>query len=381
MYFGRKGSQKRLLSQRSAVFGIKHCDMPYHSTGCLNERPVFQGGAFHICYGTCMITALTHTTAVQYWRSLESKQPSVFMRSEGEAAARQLLVQRSHPRNEQGKQLSQAFPQIDAPYELLVSRGAPNPQGGIVKYRGYAVELPKNALVSLGQNIAVASPEFSFVQYASYVNEFIQIILFGFELCGMYRFFSTDRTFAYNLKPVVSSAELISFLENAPRMCGVRQARKAAVFVRDNSGSYMETALTLLWSLPGKHGGRGLSFPELNYRIERPLGRPDSHGRSFYKCDLCWPDKKVCVEYDSDEHHGSTDQMAEDSEKRIALTEMGYTVLEMTRQQVMNWTAFESFTNVLMEALGEHPRIRVEDYEAKRQKLWWRLLKSYSTYC
>lgn len=247
-------------------------------------------------------------------------------------------------------------------------------------YRGYYGNLPEGALVSLGPNVAVASPELTFLQYASYAEDFIQVALFGYELCGTYRFAEGARTFSYGFPPISTQEQLVRFLDSCRNLHGLPNARKAAEYVRDNSESYMETALTLLWCLPGKYGGRALSFPKLNYEVKRSGGRPDSHGRASYRCDLCWPERKVCVEYDSDEHHGSVEQMAEDSEKRIALSEMGYTVLEMTRQQVMDGEAFEEFTAALMNALNEHPRIRVSNLDEKRERLRKRLLKSFSTY-
>ena len=89
-------------------------------------------------------------------------------------------------------------------------------------------------------------------------------------------------------------------------------------------------------------GGYGFSFPALNKRITLTKSARKHFSKDYYVCDMYWPDEKVAVEYDSDQHHTGSDRIASDSKRRNALATSGVRVISVTKQQLMNSSELES---------------------------------------
>ncbi|MBE7163451.1 MAG: DUF559 domain-containing protein [Williamsia herbipolensis] len=70
----------------------------------------------------------------------------------------------------------------------------------------------------------------------------------------------------------------------------------------------------------------GLPAPVLQHRVTFPRG---GHAR----LDLAWPEHKVALEYDGEDHR-TPQQHAHDLERDAALAELGSRVLRVTARQV-----------------------------------------------
>jgi len=81
-------------------------------------------------------------------------------------------------------------------------------------------------------------------------------------------------------------------------------AQRAAALVRDNVDSPMETRLRLLLVLAG------LPEPKINFKIYR------RNGSVLYRFDLSYPDYKILVEYDGQQHRTDLDQWDVDVERQ-----------------------------------------------------------------
>lgn len=150
--------------------------------------------------------------------------------------------------------------------------------------------------------------------------------------------------------------------------CGV--VRKALEWVIPNAASPREAALALVLSLPCRLGGYGLPKPMLNAPLclhERVRGAAAS---SYYVADLCWPDARLVIEYDSDAFHLTSDQQYRDAVKRMVLGEMGYRVLTVTRQQLNDPWEMDKVARIIAPILGRQFRIRCKDFRAKQLALW-----------
>ena len=155
------------------------------------------------------------------------------------------------------------------PLHLIAKRGARNSHPQDVVVHSYS-ELPPNSFRTLTDEIAVSSPELSFVQIAS-SHSLLETILFGMEICGSYapdpikrkgipipefppqpQFTATERQ---SREPLTTKDRLETFCASADGMHGVKRARQALRWVRDGSESQMETVQYLALYLKPSLGG------------------------------------------------------------------------------------------------------------------------------
>lgn len=323
---------------------------------------------------------LSHITALLFWRAYRGKKPVRMTGAEQRAFLRKHAKEGAPGRNECELLRALGLPGVEEPFHLMVSDMAKFHNNEKIVFHLLPDDLPAGSLVLIASDVAVCSPELAFVQYAGIFGDVEQTTMFGFELCGTYRFNTSIRKFSYDVNhPVLSVKRTEEFLGSLSKIKGLPTARKAVEFLLEDSASPMETTAVLLLCLPHRVGGYGLMYPLLNYEIVRTNG-PDEFERNSYRCDLCWPEQKVCVEYDSDYSHSDVEQMARDSAKRAALNAMGYTVIEVTRPQIMNEDSFDEVAQALFAALGYRPRIRISDFEDRKRVLRQKILHSFSEY-
>lgn len=72
----------------------------------------------------------------------------------------------------------------------------------------------------------------------------------------------------------------------------------------------------------------GVPYPRMEHRILNPLGG------TLSQVDLCWPELRICVEFDGFAVHGRREQSNKDRRTRGRLRELGWTVFEVTYD---NW--------------------------------------------
>lgn len=75
-----------------------------------------------------------------------------------------------------------------------------------------------------------------------------------------------------------------------------------------------------------------------------PAQRPAD--RAYCVCDLCWPEAKLCVEYDSARYHVDPDRQETATRRRSTLI-AAYTVVTVTRGQVMDAGVFNRLAHQL----------------------------------
>lgn len=248
------------------------------------------------------------------------------------------------------------------PLHVLVPKGSRRGIRGRVVCRETSHSLGRGSFVSIAPGLYVASPELCFVRLAEILS-FAELVEVGCELSGSYRKdSSTDRGFSDGPPLTGRKALLSSAL--ACSMDGSKPARRAAKYVAEGSASPMETALVLLLCLPKSCGGYGLPFPVMNHRVE--FASPTcAAGPSFCLCDLCWPEHKLDVEYDSDAFHGAPKRIADDARRRGRLDECGYSVLTVGRRQVFDARDLERMALLIGKHLGVRVRRERIDRDAQ----------------
>ncbi|WP_172623477.1 PDDEXK family nuclease [Arabiibacter massiliensis] len=225
------------------------------------------------------------------------------------------------------------------------------------------------SFVRVGEGLFASRTEACFLQMATRLSS-VQLILLGYELCGTYVLdASHPNGFRKREKPLTSAAALRRYVQKAAGMKGSRQALEALRFVADGSASPMESVLTMLLCLSTVLGGYGLALPLLNYLVRMPDDVRRATGRARCFCDLCWPEAKLAVEYESDAFHGGETDIARDSKRRAALARAGYTVVTVTWAQVRDARELDEVARVLAKRLGKRLRISRADWMSRRFEL------------
>lgn len=234
--------------------------------------------------------------------------------------------------------------------------------------------VPRGSLYSLSRNGFVVSPELTFLQCFSFESLF-GLMLIGAELAGSYSLVSRDelsfRGFSGFVRrdPLTSVAKMQAFLQKVPGDNGLRVARRALRYIPERCASPMESVLALLLSLPRSLGGYGLPKPCANFRIPMRCNDRRAAGKSYYVCDLYWPDANLCVEYDSTMFHTGSKRISEDSARRNALAFRGVSVVALTAGQVFNLAELDKAAYLLAKILGVRLSLSSPDFKSRQKAL------------
>ncbi|MGI6033587.1 MAG: hypothetical protein ACOX69_09245 [Coriobacteriales bacterium] len=196
------------------------------------------------------------------------------------------------------------------------------------------------------------------------------LVKLGCELCGTFTpYRSFDPGGAKSREPITSVQKAGEYLDRTRGLWGVRIARKALPYVLDNFASVKETETALLLSLPKHYGGFGIPKPVMNMQIDFDEGARTIAGTAIARADMCWPDCKLDVEYDSDEYHSLTGDILHDNERANALRHLGYQVIFVTRDQQKYSVPFEGLAKDIARATGTYLRRSVLEDDSKRTAL------------
>ncbi len=225
------------------------------------------------------------------------------------------------------------------------------------------------SLYRLTPSIFVSSAALTFVHMAAREKDFMTLLQLGYEICGTYQTIRTSARTAYQVPPLTSIKELRNFIERNPSFYGVQKARKALRYIADGSASARETKLALLLGLPMSYGGYGLGIPRMNYEIETNSAAREIAGRNHLRCDLCWPQAKLDVEYQSREMHEGETHRIKDSRRTNALTAMGWTCINITNDELDSLHTMNVIADSIRKHIGKRERIVVSNYHARKFKL------------
>lgn len=107
----------------------------------------------------------------------------------------------------------------------------------------------------------------------------------------------------------------------------------------------------------------------MNYEVKAIAGARTTSGRSSFRCDLCWPDAKLDVEYQSREMHEGEESRIRDSRRTNALMAMGWTVVGVTNNELDSLAATDAIADTIRRLLGKRVQVRVSDYHARKLRL------------
>lgn len=220
--------------------------------------------------------------------------------------------------------------------------------------------LPEGSFYRLNDSVLIASPAFAFLGAAGSLD-IAALVAFGCELCGLYSFDPmSDRGFRKRSVPLLTKDCLGEYLTDAKRCRGYDKAMRALPHVLERSASPMETFDALAISLPCRYGGYGLEKPLMNYGVRLSSKAARIAKRETCYADMCYIDAKRHLKLDI-EHHGKLDHSSigdrnSDRARVNGLKEMGFEVIELTKDQVNDLEAFEYIVQRVARLLGHHIR-------------------------
>lgn len=297
-----------------------------------------------------------YESALKYWRTVGPRFLRGFdARRSATGRARRAMDSKERPSLSEGNRRPAGCP---LPLEVLVGNaGVRTRTPNVISC--FWVNIPDRSFIHVGENFLVSTPEFCFLQMANRLSLGC-LILLGFELCGTYALVD-DGPARNRTTPLTTVAKLKAFVEGAENAHGRKKALRALRYVLGRSASPMESVLAILLSLPYSLGGYGLTRPSLNFHVDVPQRFQKLADRGYCECDLCWPEIHLAVEYDSRLHHSETDRRESDARRRNTLISLGFTVVTVSADQVLNGGSFNRLAHQLANHLGK--RLRYVDPE------------------
>ena len=204
---------------------------------------------------------------------------------------------------------------------------------------------------TLGQ-VYVVRPELLFVQLANSLS-LAQLLAIGHELCGTYRLGKEPGDApSYEVEPLTKVAEIRAYAQHAEGLPGRKRALQATQWLADGSASPAETALSIMFRLPYRHGGYGLGKPLLNHEIALSPTAERLFGRGSIRPDFYWPEAKHPAEYDGALYHSSREQAEYDERRRNAYAAMGMSVTILATRHLYNLELLDEMAQVIRKNIG-----------------------------
>lgn len=317
------------------------------------------GGTHPICFG--------HATALHILRVAQQHEltaPNTVQR---------VLPERAPSARDLGRRLEQlesAHPglSLEKPVHVLVGNSNCR-ASSVCKPHVCTKALAKDSLLRLDDETFLTPAEISFIHMAAQGKDRISLLELGWEICGSYQTKRTSARSAYQVRPLTSARALRIYATKHSSMSGSRKIDQILPYLADGSASPRESKLALILGLPMMYGGYGLGIPRMNHEVVASRSARAISGRRSFRCDLCWAEAKLDVEYQSRENHEGEANRVRDSRRTNALVAMGWTVIGVTHDELDSMIATDTIAQSIRKRLGKRMQMRVSDHHARKLKL------------
>lgn len=224
--------------------------------------------------------------------------------------------------------------------------------------------VPHDSFIEISPFMRMSTPEYFFLRKANQLP-FAEAVSMGMELCGKYGTVLTqyDREEGYDFfqYPRTSKAVLHSYLHEIRNTKEGKRAKRVLRYVADDCTSPMSCYLYVLLCLPRSRGSYGLgrAIPSGAFHTEDGF-MPSAHG-DFLAYDLCWPKKRVAMQYTG--KHPITTRNFE------ALQTQGMQVVCVNDADLADTDRFDRLVRKLARLLGIALPEPTESWLAMRKKL------------
>lgn len=351
---------RTLFSPKQPVVGAQALASPHHARKILSTQGM-RGGTVpsSICFG--------YQTAFQILRETNPRELVPVLDSR--------TLSPSLPHHEEiafaVARLEKAYPglHLDRPVHVLFGGNARHHATDLRKPHACTHPLPRRSLLRWDDGIVVCAPAHALTQEASIARDEIALLELAWELCGTYQTRRTASRSAYDVAPLASTRIVRDFVTKNPSLDGAQKTLRALRYLADDSASARETKFAITLGLPLARGAYGLGIPRMNYEVITSSAARTISGRARLRCDLCWPDAKLDVEYQSRESHAGEVSRIRDSRRTNALASMGWTVMNVTNDELDSLWTTDVIAETVRKLLGKRLQMRIPDHHARKLKL------------
>lgn len=263
--------------------------------------------------------------------------------------------------------LAHCLPWLSTPFHVAVFSTQQRRNLKDARCHIVAESVAKIDFFRVASGIVAPSPEIAYLQACARRPQ-EALVFEGTELCGRYALDPTGQKLL-GRKPLTTIERLRLAAAYHRDIGGCAAAKRALPWLVENAASPREAVLALLLSLPNHRGGYGLPKPCLNHSIDLGVLAGRVADKSYYVADLCWPEARLIVEYDSDEFHLASSHLASDANRRMALNDRGYRLITVTRLQLNSAQEMDRVALALARALACPIRFRVAHFPDRQATL------------
>jgi hypothetical protein len=297
-----------------------------------------------------MSICLSHTTAQDFWLHAAMREPEAdpraFESCTGDVAA---------CRDELARAVPSTVLDANGRIHVLVPRDDLRGKAKGVAFHVHAAPIVPGMVDRIERHAFIVSPEYSFAQMAAGCT-LARSALYGSYLCGSFRLPAGSAALEVPTRnPLTNRTRIASFIRTAHGMRGSGPARRALPWIIEGAASPREVQMALRLCLPFRYGGYGMPFPQMNAVIDLDADERKAVGKAFLKGDAVWPQAHLVLEYDG-YYHASKAQMEADAVRRATLRHAGWTVIEVTNQQIVGIEAFDQIAQLVGKQLGRRLR-------------------------
>ncbi len=305
---------------------------------------------------------------------------------------------------------AEAFPHtIDfpAPYDLLCADLSHRNWRDDVHVHAFRDVLPGSALLQIGRNSYVTSPEFTLLQMGRVVGDVHLLAALVTELAGDHaqlppglicckRYLDEGKSPFKGMRlqgdgyvecaPRTSIDQIERLLCRYPHISGAKLMRKALKGSGDGSRSTFETYVDVELQLPRYDGGKGAGKGKLNERIPfNEIEKKMAGGRSCAYADLLLTaknGKRIDVEPGGVFGHAGKHQMDRDNGRRHALEHAGIEVINVTWDEFTHQETWDAICRRITNHLGKRygtpsPKVRKMQHLVHEDFCTWDCLRTF----
>lgn len=156
---------------------------------------------------------------------------------------------------------------------------------------------------------------------------YTHLSLIALELCGTYSINPQSHEFEKNLTPATTIKRIKNYIKlyekHNPKFRGKARLYDVLTFIAENSASPMESRLFIKLCGKRKEGFYGCCNLTMNCPVKLSEDAEKIAGQKIVIPDILSKDQKVAIEYNSAQHHESTEQGQKDARRRDALVHDG----------------------------------------------------------
>lgn len=275
---------------------------------------------------------------------------------------------------------------IEAPVHLATKQASKRTGASTVAWHLIPEGIPSGHIADTGIGVSITSPELTLFQLAQSLPQ-VQTLMAMYELCGSFSVFepsprierllresaeqnmlppdfgwrrvrdgSGAPTSLWMRPPLTCPSSLLRFAQQTSGTRGFRKFEQAARLITGCTASPFEVQASLLFSLPRSKGGEG--FPELTNNEKIPLSKEARFisGKTCCYADIAFganPDAMpLVVECQGKMVHDSFASAISDSDRIVALQQMGYDVMPITYKQIARPENFDTVRRIIARKLG-----------------------------